>query len=42
VNPKGGTGKTTIAVHPAVAAYRKGHAVRLVDADMNSPPVTTT
>ena len=33
VNPKGGTGKTTIAVHIAVAAHRDGHEVALVDAD---------
>lgn len=33
VNPKGGTGKTTVAVHLAVAAHRDGHEVALVDAD---------
>lgn len=33
VNPKGGTGKTTIAVHIAVAAHRDGYEVALVDAD---------
>lgn len=33
VNPKGGTGKTTIGVHLAVAAHRDGHEVALVDAD---------
>lgn len=33
VNPKGGTGKTTVAVHLAVAAHRDGHSVTLLDAD---------
>jgi len=33
VNPKGGTGKTTIAVHLAVAACREGYSVRLLDCD---------
>lgn len=33
VNPKGGTGKSTIAVHLAVAACREGYSVRLVDTD---------
>ena len=33
VNPKGGTGKTTIAVHLAVAAHRDGRRTALVDAD---------
>jgi len=33
VNPKGGSGKTTIAVHLAVAAHRDGRDVCLVDAD---------
>lgn len=33
VNPKGGTGKTTIAIHLAVAAHRDGRRAALVDAD---------
>lgn len=33
VNPKGGVGKTTTAVHLSVAAYRTGTAVTLIDAD---------
>jgi chromosome partitioning protein len=33
VNPKGGTGKTTIAVHLAVAVHRDGRRTALVDAD---------
>lgn len=33
VNPKGGTGKTTIAVHLAVAACRTDHRIALLDAD---------
>ena len=33
VNPKGGTGKTTIAIHTAVAAYREGYRTVLVDTD---------
>ncbi|WP_158666636.1 ParA family protein [Salinibacter altiplanensis] len=33
VNPKGGTGKTTIAVHLAVAACREGYSTHLVDTD---------
>jgi len=33
VNPKGGTGKTTIAVHLAVACHRSGYATKLLDAD---------
>jgi len=33
VNPKGGTGKTTIAVHLAVAAHRNGRPATLLDAD---------
>jgi chromosome partitioning protein len=34
VNTKGGVGKPTIAVHLAVALFDAGHAVALVDADM--------
>lgn len=33
VNPKGGSGKTTIAVHLAVAACRDGKSTALLDAD---------
>jgi chromosome partitioning protein len=33
VNPKGGVGKTTVAVHLAVAAHRDGYATTLLDAD---------
>lgn len=33
VNPKGGTGKTTVAIHLAVAARRNGYPTKLVDAD---------
>jgi len=33
VNPKGGTGKTTIAVHLAVACHREGYSTKLLDAD---------
>jgi chromosome partitioning protein len=33
VNPKGGTGKTTIAVHLAVAACRASYRIALLDAD---------
>ena len=33
VNPKGGTGKTTIAVHLAVASHRSGYPTKLLDAD---------
>ena len=33
VNPKGGTGKTTVAIHLAVAACRNGYPTKLVDAD---------
>ena len=33
VNPKGGTGKTTVAIHLAVAARRNGYSTKLVDAD---------
>ena len=33
VNPKGGTGKTTIAIHTAVAAHREGYHTMLVDTD---------
>jgi chromosome partitioning protein len=33
VNPKGGTGKTTVAVHLAVAVHRAGQGVTLLDAD---------
>lgn len=33
VNPRGGTGKSTVAVHLAVAAYRDGYTVTLLDAD---------
>ena len=32
-NPKGGTGKTTVAVHLAVAVHRKGHPTALLDTD---------
>ena len=32
-NPKGGTGKTTVAIHLAVAACRNGYPTKLVDAD---------
>jgi chromosome partitioning protein len=33
VNPKGGTGKTTMAVHLAVASQRSGYATKLLDTD---------
>ena len=33
VNPKGGVGKTTVAIHLAVAAYRSGYRNALLDAD---------
>lgn len=33
VNPKGGTGKSTVAVHLAVAAHRDGYEVTLFDTD---------
>lgn len=33
VNPKGGSGKTTIAVHLATAAHRDGQGTTLLDAD---------
>jgi chromosome partitioning protein len=33
VNPKGGVGKTTVAIHLAVAAHRAGHQVTLLSAD---------
>lgn len=33
VNPKGGTGKTTIAVNLAVAAHRDGHPNTILDTD---------
>ena len=33
VNPKGGTGKTTIAVHLAVASCRSGYPTKLLDTD---------
>lgn len=33
VNPKGGTGKTTIAIHLAVVSHRSGYPTKLVDAD---------
>lgn len=33
VNPKGGSGKTTNAVHLAVAAHREGHDTMLLDTD---------
>lgn len=33
VNPKGGTGKTTIAVHLAVASHRAGYPTKLLDTD---------
>jgi len=34
-SPKGGCGKTTIALNAAIALARQGHAVTLVDADVN-------
>jgi chromosome partitioning protein len=33
VNPKGGTGKTTVAIHLAAAAHRDGHQATLLDTD---------
>lgn len=33
VNPKGGTGKTTIAVHLAVTSHRAGYPTKLLDTD---------
>ncbi|WP_118841628.1 AAA family ATPase [Salinibacter ruber] len=33
VNPKGGSGKTTIAVHLGVVAHRSGYSAKIVDAD---------
>ena len=33
VNPKGGTGKTTVAIHVAAAAHRDGHQTTLLDTD---------
>lgn len=33
VNPKGGVGKSTIAVHLAVAAHRAGYSTTLLDTD---------
>lgn len=33
VNPKGGTGKTTLAIHLATAAQREGYGVTLLDTD---------
>lgn len=33
VNPKGGTGKTTVAIHLAVAPHRSGYPTKLVAAD---------
>jgi chromosome partitioning protein len=33
VNPKGGTGKTTIAIHLAVASWRSGYPTKVLDAD---------
>lgn len=33
VNPKGGTGKTTIAIHLAVTSHRSGYPTKLLDAD---------
>lgn len=33
VNPKGGTGKTTLAIHLATAAQREGYSVTLLDTD---------
>lgn len=33
VNPKGGTGKTTIAVHLAVAAHQDGQSATILDTD---------
>lgn len=34
-SPKGGCGKTTVALNAAIALARQGHAVTLVDADVN-------
>lgn len=33
VNPKGGAGKTTVAIHLAVACHRSGYPTKLLDAD---------
>lgn len=33
VNPKGGVGKTTVAVHVAVAAHRAGYGTTVLDVD---------
>jgi len=33
INPKGGTGKTTVAVHLTAAAHQDGHQTALLDAD---------
>jgi ATPases involved in chromosome partitioning len=33
VNPKGGSGKTTIAIHLAAVAQRSGHSARIIDTD---------
>jgi len=35
VSPKGGSGKTTVALNTAIALARQGHPVTLVDADVN-------
>jgi cellulose biosynthesis protein BcsQ len=35
VSPKGGSGKTTIALNTAIALARQGHRIVLVDADIN-------
>jgi chromosome partitioning protein len=33
VNPKGGSGKTTIAVHLGFVAHRSGYLAKIVDID---------
>ncbi len=33
VNPRDGTGKTTVAIHLATAAHRNGRHIALLDAD---------
>lgn len=33
VNPKGGSGKTTMAIHLAAVAHRDGHQTTLLDTD---------